>query len=273
MIVREPVPYGDARGLRIFVDLLSDDLVGRGDLPRPARLRLSHVGEVVVPIETKCPGCQRLLRVPDEHAARQARCPACNTIYVVPGGVAASPEPAAADTNDHWYMKTPEGQVYGSVTKAELDRWLADGRISAECTLRTEGDPDWRPADEYYGTLNPRPRGAVAASATVPSPARVGPAAQAASPDFLARASYSVPHRGGIILALGILCWLFTCPVFSVMAWIMGASDLREMRAGRMDAQGMGLTQAGHILGVIYSLLWIVVLVVAIFIFLFLAVV
>lgn len=83
--------------------------------------------------------------------------------------------------------------------------------------------------------------------------------------------SYSVPHRGGIILALGILCWVFSCPVFSVMAWVMGASDLREMRAGRMDASGMGLTQAGHILGVVYSLLWIIVLVVAIFIFILFA--
>jgi len=38
------------------------------------------------------------------------------------------------------------------------------------------------------------------------------------------------------------------------------------MRAGRMDARGMGLTQAGHILGVIYSLLWLVVLVIGIFV-------
>ena len=37
-----------------------------------------------MPIEAKCPGCDRLLRVSDEHAGKQARCPVCNTIYSVP---------------------------------------------------------------------------------------------------------------------------------------------------------------------------------------------
>jgi len=218
-------------------------------------------------IETKCPGCQRLLRVPDEHAGKQARCPACNTIYVVPGGETASLETAASDADDSWYMKTPEGQVYGPVAKTELDCWLAEGRISAECTLRTGADGDWRPADDYYGALSPRPQVPTPTSTAAPSPTRVAPGGQPGRTDLSDRAdAYSVPHRGGIILALGILGWVFSCPIFSVMAWIMGSSDLREMRAGRMDARGMGLTQAGHILGVIYSLLWLVVLVIGIFV-------
>ena len=37
----------------------------------------------------------------------------------------------------------------------------------------------------------------------------------------------------------------------------MGAADLREMRAGRMDPSGEPLTQVGRILGMILSLLWI----------------
>lgn len=223
-------------------------------------------------IETKCPGCQRLLRVPDEHAGKQARCPACNTIYVVPGGAAESPEKAAPDADDQWFMKTPEGQVYGPVTKSELDRWLAEGRISAECMLRAGGDADWRPADERYGVLTRQPHVASPASATVSSPAHVASAGPISRMEGSRRAgSYLVPHRGGIILTLGILSWVFSCPIFSVMAWVMGASDLREMRAGRMDSRGMGLTQAGHIMGVLYSLLWIVVLVVAIFVFILVA--
>ena len=71
-----------------------------------------------------------------------------------------------------------------------------------------------------------------------------------------------------MILVFGILGWVFTCPIFSVMAWVMGASDLREMRSGRMDTRGMGVTQAGHILGLIYTLLWIIVLVIGLFVFL-----
>jgi hypothetical protein len=79
---------------------------------------------------------------------------------------------------------------------------------------------------------------------------------------------YQVPHRGGMILVFGILGWVFTCPVFSVMAWVMGTSDLREMRSGRMDSSGMGLTQAGHILGMIYTLLWLIVCVIGVFVML-----
>jgi K+ transporter len=68
-----------------------------------------------------------------------------------------------------------------------------------------------------------------------------------------------------MILVFGILGWIITCPVFSVMAWMMGTSDLREMRTGRMDSSGMGLTQAGQILGMIYTLLWLIVVVIGIF--------
>ena len=71
-----------------------------------------------------------------------------------------------------------------------------------------------------------------------------------------------------MILVLGILGWLFTCPIFAVMAWVMGTSDLREMRSGRMDSSGMGLTQAGHILGMIYTLLWLIICVIAVFVIL-----
>ena len=49
---------------------------------------------------------------------------------------------------------------------------------------------------------------------------------------------------------------------------MMGNSDLREMRAGRMDAAGMGLTQAGQVVGMIHALLFIFVIVLFVFLFL-----
>ena len=39
------------------------------------------------------------------------------------------------------------------------------------------------------------------------------------------------PHRGGVILALGIL-GLLVCAILGIFAWIMGNNDLAEMRAG-----------------------------------------
>lgn len=66
-----------------------------------------------------------------------------------------------------------------------------------------------------------------------------------------------VPHRGGLILALGLIGFVVSCPIFSLMAWVMGSHDLNEMRSGRMDRQGEGMTQAGQVLGMILSALWI----------------
>jgi hypothetical protein len=226
-------------------------------------------------IETKCPGCQRTLRVGNEHAGKQARCPMCNTIYVVAGGETSESQPPASKPDDPWYMKTPEGQVFGPVNRAELERWLAEGRISAECELRTRENQEWRPADEYFGVLSTaaRPRteqhpaaGGSGSVQATDNPFRSG---DAGAGDFRTQPSFQIPHRGAMVLAFGILGWIFTCPVFAVMAWVMGTSDLREMRCGRMDSGGMGLTQAGHILGMIYTLLWLAVCVIAIFVTLF----
>ena len=69
------------------------------------------------------------------------------------------------------------------------------------------------------------------------------------------------PHRGGVILALGIL-GLVCCFICGIIAWVMGNNDLREMAAGRMDRSGQGMTQAGKICGMISVVLQIIGLVI-----------
>ena len=62
------------------------------------------------------------------------------------------------------------------------------------------------------------------------------------------------PHRGAVILTLGIMSLVlfpFTTLFCGPIAWSMGSSDLAEMRAGRMDPDGEGIVQAGRILGMI----------------------
>lgn len=70
-----------------------------------------------------------------------------------------------------------------------------------------------------------------------------------------------VPHRGGEILTFGLLAVL-PCPltsiIFGLIAWMMANSDLVEMRSGRMDRDGEGLTQAGRALAIIGIVLWAV---------------
>ena len=77
------------------------------------------------------------------------------------------------------------------------------------------------------------------------------------------------PHRGGLILVLGILSIVFSCAF--VIAWILGwrainmaNEDLDAMSAGRMDSTGQGMTQTGKICGIIGAILGGIGLIVAV---------
>ena len=59
------------------------------------------------------------------------------------------------------------------------------------------------------------------------------------------------PHRGTLILVLGILS-LVMCGFFTGKpAWIMGRNDLRKIKAGLMEPEGEGSTKGGMICGII----------------------
>src|SRR5262249_37263923 len=86
---------------------------------------------------------------------------------------------------------------------------------------------------------------------------------------------YFAPHRGGLIMSLGIISLAlilievfgyFLSPlvgapfalvglVLGIVAWIMGGSDLKQMNSGTMDPTGRGMTMAGHICGIIGTIL------------------
>ena len=60
------------------------------------------------------------------------------------------------------------------------------------------------------------------------------------------------PHRGNLVLVLGILGIAFNvCGIPGILAWIFGASDLKQMKAGRMDPSGESTTRAGYLCGII----------------------
>jgi hypothetical protein len=61
---------------------------------------------------------------------------------------------------------------------------------------------------------------------------------------------YSQPHRGTQILVFAIL-GMVCCFPFGIIAWVMANEDLRKMRSGVMDPSGLGITQAGRVIGII----------------------
>jgi hypothetical protein len=76
------------------------------------------------------------------------------------------------------------------------------------------------------------------------------------------------PHRGTLILVLGIL-GLIICGPLAIVAWVLGTNDLKEMAAGTMDPAGRGTTQAGKICGIIGTILLIIGVIIAALFFLF----
>ena len=221
-------------------------------------------------IESICPGCGRKLRVADEHLGSMARCPACNKIFQVgqKPEQPQQPEPPQQPVAQ-WRMRTPEGQVYGPVTREHLDRWVAEGRVSADCWLSV-AEASWQPAATYYpglqpiASVSPYPQPVVSGmppsgTSTTANPfrdeaySRENPYEAARTPGGSYR--YTAPHRGVLILILGILSWVIGCFPLGIAAWAMGSNDLAEMRRGRMDPSGQGLTRAGQVIGIIHVVL------------------
>ncbi|MCA8980347.1 MAG: hypothetical protein H6831_14355 [Planctomycetes bacterium] len=65
--------------------------------------------------------------------------------------------------------------------------------------------------------------------------------------------SHLTPHRGVLILVLGITSLMFT--ITGPFAWILGRQDLAAMDAGTMDPEGRSITQVGTIIGMIVTIL------------------
>lgn len=70
------------------------------------------------------------------------------------------------------------------------------------------------------------------------------------------------PHRGGWVLTFGILGLMGCCcclsMVFSILALVLGLSDLGEMKKGVMDPSGQTLTTVGVVLGAVGVILAVV---------------
>ena len=178
----------------------------------------------------------------------------CNTIYTVANAPATAADvPVAEAGAEQWRMRAPEGQTYGPVSKKDLDGWISEGRVTADCELHCEGTGLWQGAAEVYPVLRPQPQSATRS--------------QSESATATRRYRHIEPHRGILILVLGILSWI-SCPIFGIVAWVLGNNDLREIRAGRMDPSGRGLTQAGQILGMVLVIILMCAMILGVFVLL-----
>ena len=168
-----------------------------------------------MPIEFQCSGCGNTLRVPDEHAGRQAKCPVCERISEVP----LVSRPGDVPRGDDFDLGGGDLPRSGDVSLGADDVPVGGGGIPPLAS-----DNPYESSQTYSSSL-------------------------------------LQPHRGGLILTLGILSVL-CCNLLGIAAWIMGNEDLNKMERGQMDPSGRGLTQAGKVLGIIAIVLMVLAIVI-----------
>ena len=137
------------------------------------------------------------------------------------------------DIMTQWYCHIG-GRRYGPIPEDELKKWIAQGRVRPSDPVWTEGMPNWSAASAVPGFFPDQDQ-------------------TAAGSTYL----QLQPHRGGAILALGIL-GLIVCFICGIIAWVMGNNDLRKMDHVIMDPIGRDMTQAGKICGMISTIIIIV---------------
>lgn len=175
-----------------------------------------------------CPHCGLKLGLPEDFAGKLVRCTKCKETFTAP---ASEPVAPATDAN----------RVSEAIPRPPLRREPDEDRDRRGRDVRRERQDDddddrdrrrkrrrYADDDDYDDIRNDR-----------------------------YRRRDQEPHRGALILTLGILS-IVMCPIFAPVAWMLGNHDLREIEAGRMENDG-GLTQAGRIIGIIYSILMIAV--------------
>ncbi len=179
-------------------------------------------------IEFRCHGCSSVLRVPDEHLGKQARCPKCQTLNLI--------EPVSWTDDDGVSFGSKEDQNWQSRPDPFSDRSNSPKPLSRDL-----------PSDDWFS----QPSEASGTRRTPPQSNPYQAPVSSASPYV---SQHSVAHRGGLILALGIcsiICNL--CLVPGILACVLGSADLKQMKIGRMDRAGEGLTRTGMIMGIVMT--------------------
>ncbi len=180
-----------------------------------------------------CPSCSKKLQVPEDFFGKTVQCPECKQTFRAEPTSAAGSIPVG---------NVPAGSV--SATPSQLPGPPSVPEWEKPPRKTRDEDEDERPRRRRH-----RDEDEDDEESDRPRRRRL------------------MPHRGGMILAFGIMS-LFIMPiVFGPLAWFMGSADLREMRAGRMDPSGESQTNTGRIIGMVGTLLWVIGIVIGCLLF------
>lgn len=113
-----------------------------------------------------CNQCNHRLRVPEDVAGKRIKCPQCQQVLRIPEASQASladqaePQPTQTPPTEPseedrlLQLKTPDGSIYGPVSRDEMDQWFSEGRITELCELLDQQGNHWRWANQVYPSLD-----------------------------------------------------------------------------------------------------------------------
>jgi hypothetical protein len=220
-------------------------------------------------IQFACPSCAAVFSVGDEKAGKTGKCPKCDAKFVIPDAEPGSAPPSSPADDNIEIKPCPGCQAKLTVAKSDLglDVECPYCKTVYKATKTGAGSavldrPSKRsaPVEDDDDRPRRRRRDDDEEDDDRPSKRRDRYDDEDDRPRKKRRSRNYEPHRGGMILALGIISFFFCGPIFGPMAMIMGGNDLKKIDAGRMDPEGRSLTQIGRILGMIATVLSVLVI-------------
>jgi hypothetical protein len=149
-----------------------------------------------------------------------------------------------------YYFKSDKGKEYGPISANDIRNWQRQKRMNSESLVRYEDSENWQPLSSFSELSSNQTSQQLLSEAGITLDSNnESPATQATQAQQQNDQNFQ-PHRGGMILAFGIL-GLCCCFPFGIAAWVMGHADMKLINSGVMDPTGRGMTDGGKICGII----------------------
>lgn len=86
-------------------------------------------------MELDCSNCRTRLRIDDEHTGQLAYCPSRQTLLEMTGTDRCKYADCCWRPRTAWRLRILDGVTFEPVLPAQLNDWVMQGRVSADCEL------------------------------------------------------------------------------------------------------------------------------------------
>jgi DNA-directed RNA polymerase subunit RPC12/RpoP len=201
----------------------------------------------------RCPTCQTNLQ--HLYAGEKVSCPQCGQRILVP-----APLPSLPAANNPTVLGENPPPPYLSQEPGSDPRSTADNQQTepVQEDARADDSISSQPSTKARPTRKPNEKFCHECGTAIRSRAEICPncGVRQHGREVPPRPFDGEPHRGTIILVLGIVSFFVPPIPLGILAWIWANQDLQKMNAGLMDPEGRSATEAGKACGIGSTILY-----------------